>query len=223
MVEHYVRDVGAAGSNPVTSTIFLKARWFLSACFFVYKRIFETRRGMKIMLVEKDVSERILSLYDAEDLELCEAYAVDAHLGENLPEFATVYRAEPEHFCFVINPDRIGRNYFKLYNHRFPEEATKMARICFFDAQLLQRGVAWQKDILDFESGREAAVAANLAASLRSREYRLEEAYRNILLGSRRRADSTRYTHTRLYKTGRITMPQANCGRAGSARRRGDC
>ena len=73
------------------------------------------------MLVEKDVSERILSLYDAEDLELCEAYAVDAHLGENFPEFTTVYRAEPEHFCFVINPDRIGRNYFKLYNHRFPE------------------------------------------------------------------------------------------------------
>lgn len=72
------------------------------------------------MFVEKDVSERILSLYDAEDLELCEAYAVDAHLGENLPEFTTVYRAEPEHFCFVINPDRIGRNYFKLYNHRFP-------------------------------------------------------------------------------------------------------
>ena len=42
LVEHYVRDVGAAGSNPVTSTIFLKARWFLSACFFVYKPIFET-------------------------------------------------------------------------------------------------------------------------------------------------------------------------------------
>ena len=45
------------------------------------------------MFVEKDVFERILSLYDAEDLELCEAYAVDAHLGENLPEFTTVYRA----------------------------------------------------------------------------------------------------------------------------------
>ena len=30
------------------------------------------------MLVEKDVSERILSLYDAEDLELCEAYAVQS-------------------------------------------------------------------------------------------------------------------------------------------------
>ena len=39
------------------------------------------------MLVEKDVSERILSLYDAEDLELCEAYAVDAHLGGNLQPF----------------------------------------------------------------------------------------------------------------------------------------
>jgi hypothetical protein len=145
LVEHYVRDVGAAGSNPVTSTIFLKARWFLSACFFVYKRIFETRRGMKIMFVEKDVSERILSLYDAEDLELCEAYAVDAHLGENLPEFTTVYRAEPEHFCFVINPDRIGRNYFKLYNHRFPEEATKMARICFFDASYCKEGSLGKK------------------------------------------------------------------------------
>ena len=97
------------------------------------------------MLVEKDVSERILSLYDAEDLELCEAYAVDAHLGENLPEFTTVYRAEPEHFCFVINPDRIGRNYFKLYNHRFPEEATKMARICFFDASYCKEGSLGKK------------------------------------------------------------------------------
>jgi hypothetical protein len=100
---------------------------------------------MKIMFVEKDVSERILSLYDAEDLELCEAYAVDAHLGENLPEFTTVYRAEPEHFCFVINPDRIGRNYFKLYNHRFPEEATKMARICFFDASYCKEGSLGKK------------------------------------------------------------------------------
>ncbi len=172
------------------------------------------------MFVEKDVSERILSLYDAEDLELCEAYAVDAHLGENLPEFTTVYRAEPEHFCFVINPDRIGRNYFKLYNHRFPEEATKMARICFFRCQLLQRGVAWQKTFWILNPKRSSSCCKILQRPCEAREYRLEEAYRNILLGSRRRANSTRYTHTRLYKTGRITMPQANCGRAGSARRR---
>lgn len=97
------------------------------------------------MLVEKDVSERILSLYDAEDLELCEAYGVDACLGENLPEFQTVYRAEPENFCFAVNPDRIGRTYFKLYNHRFPELATKMARISFFDASYCREGALGEK------------------------------------------------------------------------------
>ena len=92
------------------------------------------------MLVEKDVSERILSLYDAEDLELCEAYAVDAHLGENLPEFTTVYRTEPEHFCFVINPDRIGKNYFKL---SFSGGSNEDGENLFFRCQLLQRGLAW--------------------------------------------------------------------------------
>lgn len=130
--------------------IFQSTLFFISV-LFSFISPFLKQKGNENLLVEKDVSERILSLYDAEDLKLCEAYAVDAHLGENLPEFATVYRAEPEHFCFVINPDRIGRNYFKLYNHRFLEEATKMARICFFDASYCKAGnPIWKKLIETF-------------------------------------------------------------------------
>lgn len=77
-------------------------------------------------------------LYDDEDLELCEEYAIDIRAGEILTEFATVYRERNFNMCIAVNPDRKrnlkGMEYFKLYNSADPTKATKIARIKFREA-----------------------------------------------------------------------------------------
>lgn len=45
-------------------------------------------------------------LYDDEDLELCEEYAVAIEAGEILTGFATVYRERNFNMCIAVNPDR---------------------------------------------------------------------------------------------------------------------
>lgn len=48
MVEHYVRDVGAAGSNPVTSTTFRKTvysqNWLYTVSFYAFLSIRQVRK-----------------------------------------------------------------------------------------------------------------------------------------------------------------------------------
>lgn len=78
---------------------------------------------------------KIIDLYDDEDLLLCEDYAIDIYAGEILTEFATVQRDNRFNMCVAVNPDR-KRNlknseYFKVYNHIHPDKATKIARIKF--------------------------------------------------------------------------------------------
>lgn len=79
--------------------------------------------------------DKIIELYDDEDLLLCEEYAIDIYAGEILTEFATVQRDNRFNMCVAVNPDR-KRNlknteYFKVYNHIDPTKATKIARIKF--------------------------------------------------------------------------------------------
>lgn len=78
------------------------------------------------------------NLYDDEDLELCEDYAIDIKAGEILTEFATIYRERNFNMCIAVNPDRKrnlkGMEYFKLYNSTDPTRATKIARIKFRQA-----------------------------------------------------------------------------------------
>ncbi len=77
-------------------------------------------------------------LYDDEDLELCEEYAVAIEAGEILTEFVTIYRERNFNMCIAVNPDRKrnlkGMEYFKLYNSADPTKATKIARIKFREA-----------------------------------------------------------------------------------------
>ncbi|MDE5621122.1 MAG: hypothetical protein K2I80_11520 [Ruminococcus sp.] len=76
-----------------------------------------------------------VDLYDDHDLKLCEEFAVDTEAGEILTEFATVRRFPKYNMSVAINPDknRILKDmqYFKLYNHIYTNEATKIARIKF--------------------------------------------------------------------------------------------
>lgn len=76
-----------------------------------------------------------IDLYDEEDLELCEAYAIDITAGEILTEFSTVCRNAQFGMCIAVNPDQKrnlkGMEYFKVYKHIDPLRATKIARIKF--------------------------------------------------------------------------------------------
>lgn len=83
--------------------------------------------------------DKIIELYDDEDLLLCEEYAIDIYAGEILTEFATVQRDNRFNMCVAVNPDR-KRNlknteYFKVYNHIDPTKATKIARIKFRECE----------------------------------------------------------------------------------------
>ena len=66
-------------------------------------------------------------LYDDEDLELCEEYAVAIEAGEILTEFVTIYRERNFNMCIAVNPDRKrnlkGMEYFELYNSADPHKS----------------------------------------------------------------------------------------------------
>ncbi len=47
---------------------------------------------------------KIIDLYDDEDLLLCEDYAIDIYAGKILTEFATVQRNNRFNMCVAVNP-----------------------------------------------------------------------------------------------------------------------
>lgn len=59
---------------------------------------------------------------------------------------ANVYRDPQSRFCIEVNPDkqRVGNEYFKLYNAKQWKKATKIARIAFRQAKTIKH-----KDIFD--------------------------------------------------------------------------
>ena len=63
MVEHYVRDVGAAGSNPVTSTKNPAGKW-LKAAFSADFSIPEVEKLSRIYSVQ-EIKEALFSIFDA--------------------------------------------------------------------------------------------------------------------------------------------------------------
>lgn len=75
-----------------------------------------------------------VDLYDEADLLLCSELDIHYENGEILPYFETVFRDQQFHFCIAVCPDiRIPeyQEYFIVYNHIFPQNADKIARIKF--------------------------------------------------------------------------------------------
>ena len=59
--------------------------------------------------------------------------------SELLFEMATVYRNIEDNICITVNPDpnRIGEPYFKLYNHKSYNQASKAIRISFLEPKYI--------------------------------------------------------------------------------------